>query len=298
MAKWALIAHLKKSNVSVRDIINGSKDVAEIGNTGSGSLGMHCHLQVQIKDTQPNVSEFYKWNSKTEDPSVIIKKYGEWTPNDITLGYKATSSPYSKSSPHAGIDFSGIIDKSYERINIHTPANGQVMVVDKGWNDSFGNYVMFKILGAKPKEKKNNSKKGGEEMETTNLTNLNTKASLEASVKSGNNTLTIKGDFKLKGSNKTNWKPALNFLLGGDGKKQYTSSTFEYEKREVIDSKENTIEYVIDTTKLPKGNYTVVVGVKFQGGGDKTEEWYWADVTTSKMNVHLGTNNNLQIRIN
>jgi hypothetical protein len=132
-----IISHLADYNSERNDFVKGDW-VATLGNTGE-SFGIHGHLQDVPGAT--TISDFYRSNctGKVIEPNInAILDMNNYT---ITLGYYNTSEePYSPSRPHFGIDF---ITKSGDNKLI---MNVPIQVIEKGFDSSFGNYIIFEVL--------------------------------------------------------------------------------------------------------------------------------------------------------
>jgi hypothetical protein len=63
--------------------------------------------------------------------------------NPITLGFGATDSPYSKTSPHRGVDFGYLDEVGNKNLTILMPEDGTVTLVPNNGND--GNGVYFTV---------------------------------------------------------------------------------------------------------------------------------------------------------
>jgi hypothetical protein len=132
-----IISHLANYNVDKNDFVKGDW-VATLGNTGE-SFGIHGHLQ-DVPGAK-TITDFYRSNctGKVIEPNInAILDMNNYT---ITLGYYNTSEePYSPSRPHFGIDF---ITKSGDNKLI---MNVPIQVIEKGFDSSFGNYIIFEVL--------------------------------------------------------------------------------------------------------------------------------------------------------
>lgn len=159
MAYYVLFAHLEKALVKKGEVLNGKQNVGIIGMSGN-STAKHLHLQVEteLPKGYPEIRGFDQFAEPT-NPSVVVDKYGKMCQNDVTQSYWNYWSGNSQElcgGHHTGIDYSGVIDKSYESEYCYTPSNAKCEVIAVGsdplnlphWG-GYGNYVIIKILGKK-----------------------------------------------------------------------------------------------------------------------------------------------------
>lgn len=151
-----LYAHMKApAEVKTGQVLNGSQVVGYNGATGNAT-GDHLHFQVidyinhdNYIDNFDGYKSPYVWPL---NPKVVIDRYGEPSPNDITLDFGVTSAPYSVSWPHQGVDYSGIEDQSYEVDQVFSLAGAKSEVLQTGWHYDFGNYAILGIIGPADKD--------------------------------------------------------------------------------------------------------------------------------------------------
>ena len=156
MSKYIIYGHMKSiTSKNVGETFHGAFEFGIIGNSSNYSMPTHLHFGAIDKCSFiPTPNDFINVNKPyIINPQIFIDVYGKPSPNDITGYYKEMYSNEYGDYPHEGIDYSGVIDRSYETSKLKTLPNAKTKLVRKGYHSNYGNYAIFEILGKKEEVK-------------------------------------------------------------------------------------------------------------------------------------------------
>lgn len=165
MSRTVILGHLDEIRVSAGQTVIPGQVIGIIGSTGQ-STGPHLHEGFNENyNANLGVRSFYRGNYDAKDPHFLrVAGYDFPARNDFTLGFLATSEPYSKDRPHLGVDYAGAYNASGKAIdkNVYN-YNCNSRVVACGYDDVYGNFIILELgdkIGGEKELAKNDENEG------------------------------------------------------------------------------------------------------------------------------------------